>query len=118
MSANYCSNCGYKMEGVAANFCPKCGQNLKTLAKTVSREDVTEGGGLDISSVKDKIKISVDFEHGKPVTIGDIIKEAKVVGKIDEIIARPASKDPVGNDLLTKIVKECASSRKDSKEIE
>ena len=124
MNINYCSNCGYKVEqnGVKLNFCPKCGQSLNTLKKTVASvphqaDDDIQGGEIDISSLKDKIKISVDMDIPKPITVGDVINASK--GSTPEKVrGRPAAKLPEGKDLLKAIAQECASSKDRPGEIE
>jgi DNA-directed RNA polymerase subunit RPC12/RpoP len=124
MNINYCSNCGYKVEqnGVKLNFCPKCGQSLNTLKKTVAsvpdqEDDEVHGGEIDISSLKDKIKISVDMDIPKPITVGDVINASKGSAP-EEIKGRPAAKLPKGKELLKVIAQECSSSRGRASEID
>ena len=123
MNTNYCSNCGYKVEqnGVKLNFCPKCGQNLNTLKKTVASAPIEEEEGavesIDISSLKDKIKISVDMDIPKPITVGDVINASKGSAP-EKIKGRPAAKLPKGKDLLKAIAQECSSSKGRASEID
>ena len=124
MNTNYCSNCGYKVEqnGVKLNFCPKCGQSLNTLKKTVAsapdqEDNEIQGEEIDISSLKDKIKISVDMDIPKPITVGDVINASKGSAP-EKIKGRPAAKLPNGKKLLDVIAQECSSSRDRASEID
>lgn len=128
MTTNYCSNCGNRVEqnGVRANFCSKCGQNLNTLKKTVASapEEIIDNddviaGPIDISKLKDKIKIHVDIDAPKAITVGELIESAKQSGPIqDDGFRRKESSLPDGKDLLKAIANECAKSKDKSKEID
>lgn len=127
MTTIYCSKCGNKVEqkGVIVNFCSKCGQDLRTLkqTQTIANEDTFEEadqvGEFDISNLKDKIKITVDMDIPKPITIGDLVSEAKQTGPVqEEKYVRPSSNLPKGKDLLKTIAKECSSSREAPIEVE
>jgi hypothetical protein len=131
MTNNYCSNCGTKVGQMAANFCSKCGQNLKKITKTIHSnninldEDVDDyieaeesNINLDLSKLKDKIKIHVDFEKSKPVTIGEFIKQAKSSNDqgLDNI-SRPKFNLKNDKDILKMMAEECSSSREKSSEV-
>ena len=124
MIVNYCSKCGNKNEQFA-NFCPKCGQNLKTLAQNPvqhhgeENEDTEEVAEFNIEALKGKINISVQMDVPQPVTVGDIINEARQTGPSSQDLGkRNAPNLPKGKDLLKTIAKECSSSRDKSSEVE
>lgn len=118
--SNYCPNCGCKSSG--GNFCPKCGQNLKTLERSVGVQKTDdheeESSGIDISRLKDKIKITIETPKNKVMTVGEVIQQAKSSGNIvEESFKRPTVKLPKGKDKLFKVLtEECSSSKQKSKE--
>ena len=118
---NYCSSCGYKISGTGVNFCPKCGQNLKSVGR--SRADIEEEEyietNIDYSSLRDKIKISVDIPKNAVVTVGDVIEAAKKTGPTSEaMVSRPPAKLPKGKKAILSAVRdECKASKGNSKEV-
>lgn len=131
MNKIFCTNCGNKMESVVAiNFCSKCGQALNgkrnvqntapvAQAEVIDEDYVDTESRLDISALKDKIRVSVDFEAAKPIKIGEYLEMAKASGPTTETLSpRRSDNLPNGKDLLKKIADECSTSRNKSSEVE
>jgi hypothetical protein len=120
MTNNYCQNCGTKIAAIS-NFCPKCGHNLRSIAK-INEEEVDDerredGPLIDLSNLKDKIKISVQVDKENPITVGEYLKQSAGASPSEEKINRPKQKLPKGKALLSLIAKECAPSKSKSEEV-
>lgn len=123
---NYCPNCGNKTQGVSINFCPKCGQNLKklTIDNKSEKEEMqmssSTDGYLDISKLKEGIKVTCDIEKSGPITIGEYLSAARRSGQEPpETISRPKPKLPNSKKEMLNLIKdECAPSRGKSAEVD
>jgi len=117
----YCPNCGNKNSVVSANFCPKCGQNLKTLEKSIPREDdfeeeIPAQGSVDIERLAKAIKVKVSMDNKPAITVGELLEISKG-GQSEASQPRPAPELPDGDDLVKSLMRECSPSKSNSKEV-
>ena len=127
MTVKYCPNCGNKANSsVALNFCSKCGTSLNSTSKARLKdiEGVEETDGdteyevLDLSKIKEGIRITAHVEGSTVVKIEDVLKEAKANGPSQkDTFKRPIMKIEKGQKLTDVIKKECASSRGNPQEV-
>jgi hypothetical protein len=88
MNADYCSNCGFKIEyGLhKPNFCPSCGTQVSTAAVPPKKVNIDQGEASPKEGQEDsykalerlsKLAYEVDYGDGgyKKQTIGDIIQD-------------------------------------------
>lgn len=110
MKHEFCMNCGAKnvYEVNKPKFCSGCGQpfNQRVAARTVESEPEPIQG-FDLNKLRQAIRVET-FNQG-PVTVGALLENPCAPTKKE---VRPSFEQEDGKDLLEKIKKECASSKR------
>ena len=114
MNKLFCVSCGHKIlyEITKPKFCSSCGESLDGLSTSSKKQETEEENELDVDLNKLKKDIIVESSNQK-TTIEQIwgsITSAEANTEREKF-SRPASKDPDGEELLNRTIKDCSSSR-------
>ena len=114
MNKIFCVSCGFKIlyEVAKPKFCSSCGNSLGSISSSARKEEEEEVSDLDIdlSKLKRDIVVENDKRKTKIEDIWGSVTSSEASGP-QENFSRPESRDPDGQELLDKTIRDCSSSR-------
>ncbi len=112
MNKLFCVSCGFKIlyEVTKPKFCSHCGEKIGVISSASKKDEPEEESELNVNLNKLKRDIVVEGNSDK-TTLKEIWSSASPKGSSLPPMERPASNDPVGQELLDQTVRECSSSR-------
>jgi ribosomal protein L37E len=114
MNKVFCVSCGHKIlyEVAKPKFCSHCGEPIGNISSATKKEEKEETSDLDVNL--NKLKRDIVVEGGsRGVNLKELwgsVTQEEASSGVDKF-QRPASKDPSGQELLDKTIKDCSSSR-------
>ena len=114
MNKIFCVSCGFKVlyQINKPKFCSSCGGGLGSISSAEKKGEEEETPDFDINLSKLKRDIVVENDDSK-TKIEDIWGSvtSSETNRSKDSFSRPESKDPSGQELLDKTIKDCSSSR-------